>query len=269
VARGQGPGASARLAALAVLMGSASAQSVITNPGPGNPTTYLAPGPTFTLNAAAVIDGTGKIGAAQGSPTNCVTVNGGSAQCGFVGTLLPSQILGGGASVGQVLGWNGLNYVPTNQAAASGSTSVYLNSSLVGTRSQLNFLTGGGALLALSDTGTQINVQVSADTTYVAAVATVQGGALSYVPSASGSGTTYTACPASVVNTLTMGMVLNWVPDVNSVGGATTLNLCTLGPTALKLANGTSNPSSISVVAGRMYTVWFDGTVFRLKDVTS
>lgn len=264
------------LAALAALIAGCltlSPQAVI-NSTPGAPSGgYLVPGATFAIGAAAVIDSLGRIGAAQGSASNCVTVAGTSAPCGFAGTILPSQILSGGANVGQALVWNGSAYVPTNQTGTGGgggTLATYLESTLIGTRGTYNFLAGAGTLLALSDTGTAINIQVGADTAFLASNAHIQAGTLTYEPSASASGTTYTACSASqVTSALTTGMTFNWVPDVNGSGGATTLNLCTLGATTLKLADGATNPSATSIKAGQMYTVWYDGTLFRLKDVTS
>lgn len=249
-------------------------QDVITNPGPGNPTTYMQPGTTFAINSAAVIDGLGRIGAAQGSPGNCVLVNGSSGPCGFSGTILPTQILGGGATSGQALIWNGTNYVPTNQSSGGGgggTFSLYNESTLIGTRAGMNFLQGAGFTVVLSDTGTLINAQIIADTSFLASIATVQGGTLAYAASASGSGTAYTACPSGAIpGELTPGMTFNWVPDANGAGGATTMNFCTLSSGGrLYQADGATNPSAISIVAGEMYTVWYDGTNFRLKDVHS
>jgi hypothetical protein len=59
-------------------------------------------------------------------------------------------------------------------------------------------------------------------------------------------------------------MVLHWIPDVHGLGGATTLNVDTLGATPVKLPDGVSDPGSEDIAAGRMYTIWYDGSAFRL-----
>ena len=62
----------------------------------------------------------------------------------------------------------------------------------------------------------------------------------------------------------TTGMVLAWKPNVNGAGGATTLNVDTLGAVPVKQADGVTDPTSADIVAGRLYNVWHDGAVFRL-----
>ncbi|MGD0668006.1 MAG: hypothetical protein ABSB23_10605 [Bryobacteraceae bacterium] len=61
----------------------------------------------------------------------------------------------------------------------------------------------------------------------------------------------------------TVGMVLHWIPDVNGAGGATTLNVDSLGAKSIKQADGVSDPSATDIVAGSMHEVWYDGTNFR------
>ena len=255
------------------------AQDLTNPPGPAAPGTqaYLAPGANFPplgITGVAVINSLGRIDAIQGAsnPLDCVLANGTFSPCS------------NSASIGGVVisGTPGIGYLPTatgpttatwqpapTGGGGSGTLSTYLNSTLIGTRGAYNFLAGNGSLLALTDTGSAINIQISADPSYMATNANVQSGILTAAAAASASGTTYVACPSQVVAALTKYMVIQFVPDVNSSGGATTLNLCTLGATPLKLANGTSNPSSSSLVGGWMYTVWYDGTNFRLKDVSS
>jgi hypothetical protein len=57
------------------------------------------------------------------------------------------------------------------------------------------------------------------------------------------------------------GMVLRWVPDVSSMG-AVTLNVDTLGSIPVKEEDSTTDAS---VIAGRMYWIWYDGSVFRVR----
>jgi hypothetical protein len=59
-------------------------------------------------------------------------------------------------------------------------------------------------------------------------------------------------------------MVLYLVPDVTAAGGATTVNVDSLGAEPLKLSDGATNPVAGDIVAGQQYAIWFDGTNFRL-----
>src|SRR5207247_1804135 len=57
---------------------------------------------------------------------------------------------------------------------------------------------------------------------------------------------------------------LHWRPDLSGAGGATTLNVDTLGAVAVKQFDWTSNPPVADIVANRLYSLWYDGAVFRL-----
>jgi hypothetical protein len=60
------------------------------------------------------------------------------------------------------------------------------------------------------------------------------------------------------------GLILYWKPNVSGTGGPTTLNVDGLGAKTVKQADGTSDPQAADIVAGRMYPIWYDGTVFRM-----
>jgi hypothetical protein len=60
---------------------------------------------------------------------------------------------------------------------------------------------------------------------------------------------------------------LDWKRDVNGIGGATTLDVDTLGPAAMKLADGITDPGPGETTAGRVYEIWYDGTGFRLLNL--
>jgi hypothetical protein len=62
----------------------------------------------------------------------------------------------------------------------------------------------------------------------------------------------------------TAGMKLEWEPDVTGAGGPTTLNIDTLGAKSLKLADGATDPTALDMVDGRLNSIWYDGSVFRL-----
>lgn len=134
----------------------------------------------------------------------------------------------------------------------------------VGSRSILDVSSGPGVLLATSDTGQSILIQSSLDTAVVQTRSSEQSGESLLCVSASGSGTTYSCALSPTLSLYTAGMVLHWQPDENGTGGATTLNVDTLGPAAMKLADGITDPAPGDIIAGRVYEIWYDGTGFRL-----
>lgn len=84
-----------------------------------------------------------------------------------------------------------------------------------------------------------------------------------------GTSTAYTGCPTQAPGAYTTGMSLIWRPHTNGAGGATTIDVCTLGAKAIKtIAN--ADPSSSDIVAdGRTYAITYDGTAFRLPSISS
>jgi hypothetical protein len=58
-------------------------------------------------------------------------------------------------------------------------------------------------------------------------------------------------------------MALHWKPDVAGAGGATTLNVDALGTRSLKESDGATDPASTDISAGKLYSLWYDGSVFR------
>lgn len=149
-------------------------------------------------------------------------------------------------------------------SGSGGSLTIDSSGSPVGARPIMNFLPGTGIIDTLVDTGTQINVQLSADTAVMQSRAGLQSGQTLLCASTSGSSSTYTCAMTPTLTTYTNGMVLDWTPDVNGVSGATTLNVDTLGATSIKLSDGSSDPVVGDLVAGHLYQISFDGTVFRI-----
>jgi hypothetical protein len=145
-----------------------------------------------------------------------------------------------------------------------GVTTIKNTGTTVGTRSILDLSSGPGVLLATSDSGQSILVQSSLDTAVVQTRSSEQSGATLLCESASGSGTTYSCVLSPTLSTYTAGMVLHWKPDANGIGGATTLNVDTIGPAAVKLTDGITDPGTGDITAGRVYEIWYDGTGFRL-----
>jgi hypothetical protein len=79
-----------------------------------------------------------------------------------------------------------------------------------------------------------------------------------------GTSTAYVGCPTQAPGAYTTGMSLIWRPHTNGGGGATTVNVCTLGVKSIKTA-ANADPSSSDIVAdGRTYAITYDGTAFRL-----
>jgi hypothetical protein len=145
-----------------------------------------------------------------------------------------------------------------------GSLTVQANGTTVGSRGIEDFISGTGVLNALSDTGTQINIQQTADTAVLLSRSTEQAGTTVLCAPASGSGSAYTCALSPTLTAYTSGMALHWRPDVNGAGGATTLNIDTLGAVAVKQFDGTTDPTDADIVANRLFSLWYDGTVFRL-----
>ncbi len=186
------------------------------------------------------------------------------------GTMLPAV-----CSIGQMFflsngtaGQNLYGCVTTNtwSLESSGGVSVENSGTLVGTRSIFNYSAGLGTLFAISDTGTAISIQSSANTAVTQTLASDQGGGARLCASASGSAAIYTCSMAPTLTQYTSGMVLEWKPDISGAGGATTLNVDVLGAVPLRLADGLTNPASGDIVAGRLQQIWYDGVSFRLFD---
>lgn len=154
------------------------------------------------------------------------------------------------------------NQNQTNPAPGSGMT-VQSDGKAVGTRGVLNILPGAGISTAITDTGSQINIQQAIDSAVVQTLANQQSGRAILCTSASASGRAYTCSMSPTLTTYTIGMIVNWKPDVNGAGGATTLNIDALSAKPIKLSDGTTNPGASDIVAGRLYPIWYDGTAFR------
>jgi len=137
---------------------------------------------------------------------------------------------------------------------------------LVGSGATLDFSPGLGISFAISNIGSAILVESSADTAVTATLASEQAGGARLCASASGSAATYTCAMAPTLTQYTSGMILEWKPDVSGSGGPTTLNIDFLGTASLKLADGATDPAPGDIVAGRMEQIWYDGADFRLEN---
>jgi hypothetical protein len=145
-----------------------------------------------------------------------------------------------------------------------GAVTIDNNGTLAGSRDVVNFIPGSGILNVITDDGVKINVQQGVDSSVMLTRAGDQSGQTLLCSSSSGSGTTYTCAMSPTLGAYQKGMVLNWTPDVNGVGGATTLNVDALGVHSVKLTDGVTDPALGDVIGGKMYPVWYDGSTFRL-----
>jgi hypothetical protein len=186
------------------------------------------------------------------------------------GTILPSTCSVGdlffqtSAPAGSNLyGCASANTWTVQSGGGGGSLAVDNNGTLVGARNVMNLIGGVGVVNTISDTGTQINVQQSVDTSVIPSKAAAQSGAM-FLCNAAGTSSAYTCALSPTLQGYTTGMVLAWQPNVNGAGGATTLNVDTLGSVPVKQADGVTDPTAADIVAGRLYDVWHDGAVFRL-----
>ena len=134
--------------------------------------------------------------------------------------------------------------------AASGTT--------VGSRGTINIIPGTGILPVVTDTGTQINIQLPIDTSVTDTRLNAASGADLLVTPASGSGTAYTGCPSGVTPVLSNGMVVHLVPDHSSTGGSTTFNYCGTHAATVKEADGLTNPTSTDFGVNKQVDLWWD-----------
>ena len=153
------------------------------------------------------------------------------------------------------------NWVP--QGGAGGAVTIQNSGTAVGARATQNFAPGTGIISAITDTGTRLNIQQTIDTSFIATKASIQAGGTVLCQSASASGSAYTCAMKPTLPQYSSGMVLNWRPDVNGTGGATSLNVDLLGALPVTKSDG-SNPGSSDIIAGQMYPIWYDGMVFRI-----
>jgi hypothetical protein len=150
--------------------------------------------------------------------------------------------------------------------SGAGSLAIAADGSLVGTRPIENFVTGLGLVNTFVDTGSQLDLTQSVNTAVMQSKAAAQAGREVLCVSSSGSAAAYTCSMLPVLTAYSQGMVLAWKPDVATTGAAT-LNIDTLGAVNLKQADGLTDPGAGGIQAGRLYHIWYDGTVFRVLNL--
>jgi hypothetical protein len=161
-------------------------------------------------------------------------------------------------------GQNTYGCTATNTWSIQGNLTVKSDDSTVGRRGAINFEAGAGIMTVMTDSGSEINVLLGLDTAVVQTPWGEQTGSALLCGSTGGSSSSYQCSLQPTLQEYTTGMTLHWTPDVNGTGGATTLNVDTLGATAVKLADGVTDPASTDIQSGQLYVIWYDGGVFRL-----
>ena len=136
----------------------------------------------------------------------------------------------------------------TGGGGGASTTTVQLNgTTLSASATNFNFINGTGFNFTMSTpTASNVFITGSADQSVMQSIAADQAGAdVSLFPTG-GSGTTYTACPSASLSVYTQSQRFILVPDVAS-GASPTLNICALGPIALKKNTGAND---VAIVAG-------------------
>ncbi len=186
----------------------------------------------------------------QALPSTCA-----SGELFFLSTAVAGQ---------NVYGCTSTNTWTLQSGSGSGALTIKNNNTTVGSRGVLNMAPGMGVVNAITDTGTQITIQQMADTAVMLTRAGHQAGQTLLCASGSNSSSAYSCSMSPTLTSYQLGSVLHWIPDVSGSGGSISLNVDTLGIRPIKLSDGVSDPLTRDVIAGRMYTLWFDGASFRI-----
>lgn len=154
----------------------------------------------------------------------------------------------------------------SQQAGGGGSSGITVKAggTTVGLRNSINIIPGAGVIPIVTDTGSQINIQIPIDTAVTDTRLNAASGADLRVAPSSNSGSAYVGCPSGLTPPLASGMVVHLAPDHGSAGGAATFNYCGTGAIAFTEADGATNLTSFDLVAGRQRDIWYDGAVWRL-----
>ena len=169
--------------------------------------------------------------------------------------------------VGQALVWTGQQWAPGTVNGAPGTVVLESNNVVAGTRGVHNLVAGFGLLTLITDTGSKLNIQQAVDPAVMLSRAQHQTGQVLQCNSSGNSASGYSCAMSPVLTVYATGMMLYWRPDVDGTGGATTLAIGSLAAKSLKLQDGLSDPRSSDILAGQMYPLWYDGTVFRMLGV--
>lgn len=123
---------------------------------------------------------------------------------------------------------------------------------------------GFGMTVANGD-GAAGNPTPAVDTAVMLSRANAQAGTTLFFTETSASATVYSGTMSPTLTAYTAGMLVNWPVVMSCTGGvATTINIDTLGAKSVKLADGSTDPTSADCAAGRNLTLAYNGTLFKI-----
>ena len=126
-----------------------------------------------------------------------------------------------------------------------------------------NLAPGTGMLIPMSQAGGVVLATPAVDTSVIASRSNIQAGTTLNCTETSSSGTTYTCTMAPTLTAYTANMRIYWQVGTAITGGATTMNVDTLGAKRIYINDGGStNPSATA--SGVLLTLAYDGTAFRI-----
>lgn len=138
-------------------------------------------------------------------------------------------------------------------ASQPSGLTVLSEATTVGTTDTLKIMSGFGIKNIISNMGAQIGIQSMVDPAVIQTLANTQAGKAIICASHGNENRNYTCSMNPTLTTYSVGMIVGWLPDVNS-GTGITLNIDSLGSKEMNLFN---------VVKGEMYLIWFDGRGWR------
>jgi hypothetical protein len=168
-------------------------------------------------------------------------------------------------NTGQALIWDGNIWKPQFPGAPGMSSITVKSGAFSAPTSVLNLVAGSGFLINVLDTGTETRVQPALDTAVVVTNTRLQSGEALFCSAEAGASDHYTCSLDPAPAAYQTGMVLYWRPLSTPIGNAVTLAVGSLASKAVKLNDGHSDPAAGDILAGHLYPLWFDGSVFRLS----
>ena len=222
---------------------------------------------TWTVQGLPELQVGTRILSSDGAVADWKTVGGdvtGPVNASSVVAIRNRPVSGAQPNTGQALIWDGTIWKPEFPGAPGQSSITVKSGAFTVPTSVLNFVAGAGLLVNVMDTGSETRVQPVLDTAVVVTNARLQSNQTLLCDAPSGGADDYTCALNPVLNTYDTGMLLYWRPQVTPAGSAVTLAVNSLAAKTVKLSDGQSDPVAGDIVAGRLYPLWFDGTVFRL-----
>ena len=240
-------------------------QTIAGAQGPTGPTGPQGPqGPAGPTGAAGAAGATGAAGP-QG-PAGAAGPAGAIAKIQNAGTNLPVEatlnFTGGGCSDDPSNGRTNC----TGGAGGSGVT-VATNGTTQATQPALNFISGTGIVQSCANNASanRVDCTPSLNTSVALTIGTAQAGTPIFCNSANGtSGYTCSFSAARALTAYATGMFVLLRTDTSNTGGCS-LNIDSVGPKSIKQNDGTTDPATGQIAAGKFYWLFYDGTVWRMQ----